>query len=691
MDTSRLLNHCTLGLRRLSFASLIVCLLVGLLGNGSLRAASPALAAPAPPAVSQRVGPQAVPDGLSAVEWVSITGQILQRAYWAIPMETGYRANNPSQQWQTRFDGAGFVLLPQAGGWAWGLRLLGQAGPAKVSAQGSRVEYAWNDSLTEWFVNDERGLEHGFVLSKRPAGAGASLQLSLQVTGGLSPSVDADRRGVAFLDSQGMTVLRYAGLQVRDARGQTLSTWLAAAGDQLQLVLEDKGAVYPLTIDPLVQQAYIKASDTGAGGEFGFAVSLSGNTLVVGAPGFEQAYVFVRSGSASWSQQASLEASNWEIGDDFGSAVAVSGNTLVVGASEEDSNATGVNGNQGNNSATAAGAAYVFVRSGSTWSQQAYLKASNTDAGDEFGWSVAVSDDTLVVGATGEASSATGVNGNQGDNSVFRAGAAYVFTCSGSTWSQQAYLKGSETFILDELGYSVAVSGDTLVVGSEAEVVFVFVRSGSTWSQQTSLMASNVNFTDQFGSAVALSGDMLAVGAPGEDSNATGVNGNQGDNSATDAGAAYLFVRSGSTWSQEAYLKASNTNAGDEFGYSVALSGEALVVGALYEASSATGVNGNQSDNSATWAGAAYMFSRSGSTWSQQAYLKASNTDDFDLFGHAVALSGDTLVVGAPGESSSATGVNGDQGNNLASNAGAAYAFSPALKEVYLPMIARQP
>ena len=125
---------------------------------------------------------------------------------------------------------------------------------------------------------------------------------------------------------------------------------------------------------------------------------------------------------------------------------------------------------------------------------------------------------------------------------------------------------------------------------------------------------------------MAVSGDTVVVGAIGEDSNATGVNGDQSDNSATDSGAAYVFVRSGTNWSQQAYLKASNTGAGDHFGISVAVSGDTVVVGAHGEDSNATGVNGNQSDNSAIDSGAAYVFVRSGTNWSQQAYLKASNT-----------------------------------------------------------------
>jgi hypothetical protein len=347
--------------------------------------------------------------------------------------------------------------------------------------------------------------------------------------------------------------------------------------------------------------------------------------------------VFVRSGT-DWTQQAYLKASNTDVGDFFGGSVAVSGNTMVVGAFREDSNATGANGNQGNNGFLGgdSGAAYVFVRSGKDWSQQAYLKASNTGQHDFFGESVAVSGDTVVVGASYEASNGTGVNGNQADNSASSAGAAYVFVRSGTGWTQQAYLK-----------------------------------------------ASNAGATDFFGESVSVSGDTVVVGAREEASNATGVNGRQGNNRALSAGAAYVFVRSGTDWTQQAYLKASNTGVGDRFGGSVAVSGDTVVVGAPFEYSNATGVNapptggtGTQADNSAGDSGAAYVFVRSGTDWTQQAFLKASNTGANDRFGGAVAVSGDTVVVGGAGEGSNASGVNGNQANNSFSDAGAAYLFT---------------
>ena len=301
---------------------------------------------------------------------------------------------------------------------------------------------------------------------------------------------------------------------------------------------------------------------------------------------------------------------------------------MVVGSYFEDSDATGVNGAQANNSAADAGAAYVFARTGATWAQRAYLKASNTGAGDDFGWSVAVAGDTIAVAGYGEDSNATGVNGNQADDSAQDSGAVYVYVRTGVTWSQQAYVK-----------------------------------------------ASNTEAGDLFGSFIALAGDDLVVTAYGEDSNATGVNGNQADNNALISGAAYVFVRAGTTWAQQAYLKASNTEAGDRLGWSIDITGDSLVVGALTESGNATGVNGDESNNSLIWSGAAYAFVRMGVTWSQQAYLKASNTGANDQFGCSVAVAGDTVVVGAVFESSNATGVNGDHANNSATNAGATYLF----------------
>ncbi len=252
-----------------------------------------------------------------------------------------------------------------------------------------------------------------------------------------------------------------------------------------------------------------------------------------------------------------------------------------------------------------------------------YVKASNTGAGDRFGYPVALSADgnTLAVSAFYEDSNATGIGGNQNNDDASDSGAVYVFVRAGGAWSQQAYVKASNTGNNDYFGYTLALSddGDTLAVGAPFEdttanssgAVYVFTRSGATWSQQAFVKASNTGQDDLFGSYVALSadGDTLAVGAPDEDSDATGIGGTDNDNT-INSGAVYVFTRSGATWSQQAYVKASNTGAGDRFGYALALSGDGstLAVGAFYEDSDATGIGGDQTNGNATNSGAVYLY-----------------------------------------------------------------------------------
>ena len=331
-----------------------------------------------------------------------------------------------------------------------------------------------------------------------------------------------------------------------------------------------------------------------------------------------------------------LQSSNTELSDLFGVSVSLSGNgnTLAVGATGERSLATGVNGAQNDNSGSNVGAVYLYRRNGSLWSQQAYIKASNSKNSDYFGHSVYLSDDgnTLAVGATRENGGSSGINGPLNVNSVSLSGAAYVFRFSGGVWTQQAYIKAPIAQVSAQFGNSVSLSGD---------------------------------------------GNTLAVGEPNNSLGHTGVNDPSSQADIIFSGAAYVFRFSGSDWTQQAYIKASNPDRSDNFGYSVSLSsnGNTLAVGARREDGPSTGVNGLQ-DNGLTDAGAAYVFRLSGSDWTQEAYIKASNTGDRDRFGEVVSLSGNgnTLAVGARLEDSTATGVNGLQ-NNVLSNTGAAYVF----------------
>lgn len=336
-----------------------------------------------------------------------------------------------------------------------------------------------------------------------------------------------------------------------------------------------------------------------------------------------------------------ITAPNADSGDAFGSSVALSrdGSTLAVGADGEASGATGIDGDPKDNSLAGAGAVYVYAHRDDTWQPEAYIKAANSGAGDSFGSSVALSADgsTLVVGALYEASSATGVEADPLNDEGVGVGAVYVFVREASGFRQQAYIK-----------------------------------------------ASNGDDNDLFGQALALSadGNTLVVGAEGEDGGSTGVDGDQTDKRATSSGAVYVFSRSGSQWQQDAYLKSSNSDANDHFGGSVALSSDAttLVVGAYREDSVATEVNGNQLDNSVLSVGAAYVFVRDTAQWQQQAYLKPAghNAEGFDGFGVAVSVSADGAVVavGAAGEASDATGVDGERGPVEVPYSGAVYVFS---------------
>ena len=479
--------------------------------------------------------------------------------------------------------------------------------------------------------------------------------------------------------------------------------------------------------------SYLKASNPGIGDYFGQSLSLSGDgsTLAVGAyredsnargiDGDQEnngtldsgaVYVFTRNKEGEWEQQAYLKASNTGEWDYFGRSLSLSddGSTLAVGAYREDSNARGIDGDQENNGTLDSGAVYVFTRNKEgEWEQQAYLKASNTGEWDYFGRSLSLSGDgsTLAVGAYGEDSNARGTDGHQENNEAKRSEAVYIFTRDNrGQWKQQAYLKASNTERGDRFGRSLSLSGDgsTLAVGAYGEdsnargidgnqrnneardsgAVYVFTRDNEGhWEQQAYLKASNTGIWDYFGYSLGLSGDgnTLAVGALGEFSNAKGIDGNQRNNEARDSGAVYVFARDkGGHWEQQAYLKASNTGRWDYFGRSLGLSddGSTLAVGALGESSNARGIDGDQENNEAPTSGAVYVFTRDkGGHWEQEAYLKASNTEEWDWFGQSLGLSddGSTLAVGAFLEDSNASGIDGDQENNEARDSGAVYIY----------------
>ena len=394
------------------------------------------------------------------------------------------------------------------------------------------------------------------------------------------------------------------------------------------------------------QQAKLQSADIASNDNFGYSVSISndGNTAIVGA--FSEAttatragsvYIFTRSGT-TWTQQAKLQASDAATNARFGWSVSISndGNTAIAGARDADHDPW----------VTGSGAAYVFTRSGTTWSQQAKLEASDAESDDSFGWSVSISGDgdTAIVGAHEEDTTATD------------AGSAYIFTRSGTSWSQQAKIQSSDASATDYFGYYVSISndGDTAIIGANYEdpipfnsgAAYIFTRSGTSWTQQAKLVASDAENGDQFGKSVYISGDgnTAIAGAYLEDA------------TAYNAGSAYIFTRSGTSWSQQAKIQAEDADASDGFGIQVCISndGNTAVLSATADEEAGAG------------AGSAYIFTRSGTTWSQQSKIIGSDTEAGDDFGRGVSISGngDTVIIGAPYE---------DTGG---SNAGSAYIFT---------------
>ncbi len=431
------------------------------------------------------------------------------------------------------------------------------------------------------------------------------------------------------------------------------------------------------------------------------------------------------------SQLAYLKASNAEGADHFacggslpghiGNALAVSGDgtTVAVGAPHESSAARGINGNQDDNSLYNSGAVYVYFRRGDTWTQQAYIKASNSGGSDMFGLSLSLSRDggTLAVAAPWEASAAIGVNGNQHDDSIPQAGAVYVFTRAGNAWSQHSYIKASNTgrkgtgddIEGDQFGFSVSLSGDgrTLAVGAVSEdgnatgingaqnndtaasagAVYVFAKTGDTWVQQAYLKSNNNEANDLFGYGVGLSddGNSLAVAAYDEDGSGKSVN-PPDDNGGNGTGAIYAFDRRGGAWRQTGYFKGSRSQRNDALGYTVAISGDGntIAAGTAEESCLNGGINPPgcdidtfPPDLAAGSVGAVYIWARSGATWVKQAFLKASNPDLEDWFAVRLSINGDgsRVFVGAPMEDSAATGVNGPQDDDSAEDSGAAYIY----------------
>jgi hypothetical protein len=519
------------------------------------------------------------------------------------------------------------------------LALTGDPAPTSITARGNRITLA-RPGIREWYEAGPLGIEQGFTLAHRPAttAAGDPVTLSLAVGGGAlhARAAGAD---VGFVGSHGDVVARYGGLSAVDARGRHLPGTLSVRHGRILLSVNDRGARYPVTIDPLLQQGGklvpVDLQPGGSGSQFGDAVAISadGNTALIGAQidnsSTGAAWVFTRSGGV-WSQLGTkLLPTNGN--SQFGTSVALSsdGSTALIGG-ELDSGQVG--------------AAWVFVRSGSTYAVQTKLTGGGEVGPGQFGHSVSLSADgntALIGGPDDQGASNPGVTG----------GAAWVFTRSGSTWTQQgskispAVAPNATNQSTFGTAVSLSADGNTAFIGGPADnaglgAVWVYTRSGVTWTPLQRLAANDVGTTG-FGGAVDISaGGSTAVIGGGDDNTAIG-------------GGAWVFTRSGSTWSQQGpvLLPTNGTGPNAQFGSSVGISADGN-----------TALIGSSGDSNMV--GAAYLFTRSAGVWTEQQRLTGSGETGFGFFGTGVALAddGQTAMIGAFADTS---------------EKGAAFAFAP--------------
>lgn len=518
----------------------------------------------------------------------------------------------------------GFSASDDRLNWNWQLRLAAFGRESKTiplstsrfRANAHRIEYAY-PHLIEWHRNTTVGLEQGFTLASPPDGEG-NLVLRLALTTDL-PLISSDRHTLQFATPSG-DVLHYTGLYAYDAAQRELPAWLEYTGQHLVIRVDDRGATYPITIDPLIYvESKVLAADGQAGDEFGVSVAIWGDTAIVGArfgdgpSGADQgaAYVFTRS-SAGWALQQKLTVSDGNPGDRFGFSVAIWDDTIAVGAFLAD-----VAGRE------SVGAVYIFKNENGTWVQKQKLVPYDLNNYLQFGYSLALDYQTLAVGA------------NRASGAVPGAGAVYIYGLSGTTWVLQLKVVAYDGSAEDYFGNSVALWQNTLLVGSPNDDIdanpdqgsaYVFVRADGTWSQEQKLTAGDGATSDEFGTAVALIGDTAFVGAPKAD-----ISGQ------ANRGAVYRFNRSSSSWIQQQKITASDGAVDDQFGITVSVYGSILGVGARY-----ADLSGK------TDAGAAYLyFMNTSGVWQDEQKLTASTGQAGDEFGNAIAVSNGDIVVGA--------------------------------------------
>jgi IPT/TIG domain/FG-GAP repeat len=636
---------------RVLAAAALLCLALFALLNQSLGSGSRPVASVVRSRVESRDGLLSLPAGARGPVSAALGRD------QAVYRLDGLVARNPAQGLVARFGRSGVSITAGSASFDIGLRAFGRGSALRALpavapvASASGVSYA-RGSVREWWANGPLGLEQGFDVARRPAGSGA-LTLSLAVPVG------------ARLDHGDVSLpggLRYAGVHATDARGRALPAWLQVRGGRVLIRVDDQRAVYPVRVDPFVQQAELTASGALTEEFLGYSVAVAGDTAVVGAPHQkypqpEQAsidpypgavYVFeLRSGH--WAQTAKLTAPDgnanglgWSVG------ISETGTTIVAGAPGPPSASNPCDTTEGN---TDPGQAYVYSMPEGGWSNMtsatATLTASDACPGDGLGWSVGISGSTVVVGAPWGPTVAD--ENEPGYPPVPEQGEVYEYTMPSGGWKsmhQTAELTANNPSGYDvHLGWSVAVSGGTIVAGDpeqgvgshgDAGAAYVFVKPAGEWTsthQTAELTASDPDpGNDELAYSVAVSGNTIVAGAP---LHKVGAN---------KQGAAYVFVMPAGGWTdktQNAELTASDGQEPDEFGGSVAVSGTTVVVGARQHLVS------EYADQ-----GAAYVFSEPSGGWSgsqtQAQELTASDGKTDDGLGDSIAISGNMIIAGAP-------------------------------------------
>ena len=585
-----------------------------------------------------------------------------QEIYHAVPDISGdgaYRLENPIHSLGADLSPGGVSISSDKDDeWTWGLKfdgygrgtVLDHVADPILTADGSRVEYHYSNGVTEWYVNGPLGLQQGFTFESRPSSSvDGPLEVRMAMTGDVTVDVNENGTSALLRSQESVGSLKYGGLYAYDASGAELGARLRATSSGLSIVVDDAGAQYPITIDPFIEKVYLAGTADDARENFGMSVSISGDTVAIGAPhtgwwgvqGAVYLFTLLDGEQTSLDDAIVLTSPRPVSGDAFGQSVSISGDTVVVGAPRERDEEL--------HEWERFGAAYVFEKPPGGWvstSDAARLVPPDVLSERYFGTSVAMSGETVVVGT--------------------QSGSAYVFTKPSDGWadtSEASKLTPSDGSDDDLFGYSVAVSENTVVVGAyladldddeeDFGAAYVFTKPGGGWqdtSDSVKLTAPDGTEGREFGQSLSMTGDTLVIGAPYSGYNADFEiyrEAREAEDKSPYLGSVYVYTRPETGWADAASpvkLSAPNGVPWTRFGWSVSVSTDAIAVGEPYSQQAM------QDGGHAYRAGAAYVFAKPSEGWSSAAGHRELPMPDImpnDHYGSSVFTNGEVVVVGA--------------------------------------------